>query len=664
MRALVAVPAALAALGLARLLPAEGIGLGLRLAAATAVLLLPGVLLGRAFGRFGVSAALSWTLAALFLAMAVMFALGASMTLALLLLAVTALAAVPFALRGTADGPAPLLWVALALGAVFGVALWHVAGPVAGDGLFHLARVRKLDDFGSLSLEAVDEFRDGGLHPGYAFPLWHGFLALVARLAGVDPALALRHEATVLAPLAVAIAYEAGWAVFRSRGAAAATALAQVAVIALAPGHGGAYRALALPATASRQLLAVGAVALAFEALRVPSAGNAATLAAATLALVAVHPTYALFVLVPLGGFLVARLAVGPREPRAYLLTGVALTVPTAVFVAWLLPVVRATASYNPTEGVLAGGRHGVAQYPGQVEVVGDGIRLAPEVLARGGAVAVAALLLVPLAYFGARRRWGALVLGGSLAVLALVLVPALFTRLADAVSLSQARRVAGFLPFAFAFAGGFAVLAGYLRVLVLPLALAAGVALQLAFPGDFGYRLEEGGPTWAVWVAVVGGASALIAAAVRSVAAPAAREAVVAGAAALFVLPVAVHGFANWDTNSAAGGKQLTPGLVDALRERVPERAVLFSDLETSYRLAAFAPVYVAASPPAHVADTEDNHPYRRARDVTRFFRTGALAIPRSYDADWLVVDRRDYRLRPALEPVYSDERYSLYRL
>jgi len=67
----------------------------------------------------------------------------------------------------------------LFLGLVFGVLLWHIAGPVGGDGLFHLARVRKLLDFGSLSLRSVDEFRDGGLHPGYAFPLWHAWLALV-----------------------------------------------------------------------------------------------------------------------------------------------------------------------------------------------------------------------------------------------------------------------------------------------------------------------------------------------------------------------------------------------------------------------------------------------------------------------------------------------------
>ena len=665
MRLVAAVPAALAALGLARLLPAEGLGLGLRLAAATALVLAPGVLLARVAGTAGVSAALSWSLAALFGAMAVMFVADGSLVVALALLGVVTVAAAPLAWRAGPGSWPPLLAVALALGAVLGVALWFVAGPVGGDGLFHLARVRKLAELDGLSLDSVNEFRDGGLHPGYAFPLWHGFLAVIGWLAGVDPALVVRHEASVLAPLGVAIAYEAGWAVFRSRGAAAAVAGAQVALISLAPGAGGAYRALALPATAGRQLLAVAALALAFEALRRPAPGPVATVAAATFAVAVVHPTYALFLLVPLGGYLAARLLVGPRDLRAVGPVAAAVVVPTAAVVLALLPVARTAASQSPAADVLAGDVHGAAQYPGQVEVLGDGsLRLAPEVLGRGGAVAVAALACIPLAFFGVRRRWGALVLGGSLAVLALMLVAPLFTALAEAVSLSQARRAAGFLPVPFALAGGLLVAAGLLRLAVLPVALAAGIVLQLAYPGDFGYRLEEGGPALVVWIAVVGGAAALVAAAfVR----PRTREApewLVATAAALFLLPVAVAGMSDWDVDERVAGKQLSPGLVESLRERVPKGDVVFSDVETSYRVAAFAPVYVAAAPPAHVADTEENRPYERERDVRRFLRSGRLAIPKRYGAGWLVVDREHYRVRPDVNAVYRDGRYSLYRL
>ena len=40
-------------------------------------------------------------------------------------------------------------------------------------------------------LNVVDEFKHGGLHPGYAFPVWHSAVALVARLSDVDPATAM-----------------------------------------------------------------------------------------------------------------------------------------------------------------------------------------------------------------------------------------------------------------------------------------------------------------------------------------------------------------------------------------------------------------------------------------------------------------------------------------
>src|SRR6266487_404581 len=68
------------------------------------------------------------------------------------------------------------------------------------------------------------------------------------------------------------------------------------------------------------------------------------------------------------------------------------------------------------------------------------------------------------LAVFAARRRWAAFVLGGSLAVLAVELLPWIFPHFAGAVSLSQARRAAGFVPFAFALAGGAAVVTCVLR--------------------------------------------------------------------------------------------------------------------------------------------------------------------------------------------------------
>jgi len=125
----------------------------------------------------------------------------------------------------------------------------------------------------------------------------------------------------------------------------------------------------------------------------------------------------------------------------------------------------------------------------------------------------------------------------------------------------------------------------------------------------------------------------------------------------------VAVHGFANWDAGRQATGSELTPGLVRFLRTHVPEREVVFADLETSYRISAYAPVYVAVAPPEHVADTKANRPYKRRDDLLRFLRTGDPAIPRGYGARWLVL-RRDEHVGPGARLVYRDGRFRVYRL
>ena len=90
----------------------------------------------------------------------------------------------------------------------------------------------------------------------------------------------------------------------------------------------------------------------------------------------------------------------------------------------------------------------------------------------------------------------------------------------------------------------------------------------------------------------------------------------------------------------------------------------VVFSDMQTSYRIAAAAPVLVAAAPPEHVADTKQNRPYERRRDVMAYFSTGNLAIPRRYHARWLVIARFMPHPNVPLRPLYKDARFVLYKL
>jgi hypothetical protein len=654
---------------LARLLPETGVGLYFRLGAATLLLLLPGGLIAEALGRRSASATLIWSLASLAGALAIGFVFGLPLIAVLGMLAAVSVVALVVARRRLRPPRIGGSAVVFALGIAFGIALWHVAGNVGGDGLFHLARVRKLEAFDELSLSGVNEFADGGLHPGYAFPLWHGFLALVATLAGVDPEAVVLHEPSLLAPLAFLVIFEAGATLFRSAWLGLAVLAADVGLASLAGGHGGSYVSLAQPAIAGQRLLVPAVLTLVFAYVREPAWAVLPALAAGGLTLALIHPAYAVFIALPLAGFLVARALLHYADVPRLAAALAAFCVPVAAVLLALLPTVRDTVSHEPVSAEL---ERALTRYADEVEVVGqESYRLAPEVPVRSGAVAVAALALLPLAAFAARRRWAAFVLGGSTAVLALMLVPELFVRLSDAVSLSQSRRAAAFIPFEFALAGGAAILAGWLHVLVLPLGLAAGVVLQREFPGDFIGTLEgDGGPGVLAWFALFGGATALLAAVVlaRLFDLTRRRDVLAGLAVVLFTVPIGVHAARNWTPSERRPPSPLTPGLVQALREEVPEGAVVFSDLETSYRIGAAAPVYVAAGPPAHVADTDENRPYERRLDVMRFFRTADVFVLRQYGAGWLVVDKQRFdrfKLEKVVgKRVYADGRYVLYEL
>ena len=279
----------------------------------------------------------------------------------------------------------------------------------------------------------------------------------------------------------------------------------------------------------------------------------------------------------------------------------------------------------------------------------------------RSGAIAVAALLLIPFAVFASRRRWAAYVVGGSLAVFAITLVPWLFTPFSDVVSLSQSRRLAGFIPFSFALAGGMGVLAALLGRFVVPLALVAGIVLQWQYPGDFGYALQNGGPAWATWIAVVGALVALVVGLwrLRSL------ETTAALASALVLLPTFVYGLSHWSPSPVRTARPLTPALVEKLRTVVPKADIVYSDPESSYEIAAAAPVYICVAPPGHVADTDAEPPVRPARPVARLQQDAATsAIPRRCGATWLLIDRERSDLAPKLPIVYRDARYVLYSI
>src|SRR4029079_15519905 len=124
----------------------------------------------------------------------------------------------------------------------------------------------------------------------------------------------------------------------------------------------------------------------------------------------------------------------------------------------WLRPIVAETISHTPGENELL---RGLAQYKDQLVVHGPHYcGIAPEVFGRSGAIAVAALILLPLVAFALPRRWASFAIPGTLLVLALGSVPWLFVHFSDTVGLSQSRRAMGFAPLPFVFVGAVAIVA------------------------------------------------------------------------------------------------------------------------------------------------------------------------------------------------------------
>ena len=557
----------------------------------------------------------------------------------------------------------------VAAGVALGAVVWWSSTVIDGDALFHLARVRKLAEAPELTtLGIVNEFRDGSLHPGYAFPLWHGVLALVANLAGVDAAAVVLHLATPLVPLALIVTYSAGAAVFGSRIGGAVTVVATLALVAFPRSGTGSLEFLALPASVGRLLLAPIVVAFAFAFLRQGSRSYLLTVGAAALALAVVHITYAIFLVILLAGFALARLVLpeGRRDARRMGVALGAVLVPTAIVSAALVPLLSETNVIRP--GAVERARE-LANHGESLEIVGSFFSLTAETLTRGPAF-VAAFLAVVATIFAPRTRWASYVVGGSLAVLLFLLVPPLFTALADLASLSQARRLSLFLPLAVALGGACIVLGQRTRVLGLVIALALGIVLQLVYPWDE-VVVEGGAGAWPVWVAVAAALAALIAAP-RLARRPLAATPRALACAVLFALPIGVAGLMDVERDRP-DRHALTPGLVEAVDSEVGAGEIVFADLETSYRLAAYTGVYVAAAPPAHVASVGRNRPSQRRLAAVRFFYREGLddvekgRILAGAGASWLVVDTTRHvpgYVESLPPPLWEDGRYALYAL
>ena len=96
-----------------------------------------------------------------------------------------------------------------------------------------------------------------------------------------------------------------------------------------------------------------------------------------------------------------------------------------------------------------------------------------------------------------------------------------------------------------------------------------------------------------------------------------------------------------------------------------MPKRGVVFSDMQTSYRIAAAAPVLDRRPRRPSTSRTRSRTGRTSgSKDVLEFFRTGDLSIPRRYGARWLVIASSQSHPPLHLRPVYKDARFALYKL
>jgi hypothetical protein len=660
----------IAVCALASLLPSGGAFTLLKLAASTwATLVLPGAVILRLLGwpssfAAALAGCTAWSVAALAPGFVLMLATGGGVpVIAIWLLAVIGAGLV------IGRGKRFEIDVELSRGSLaFGGAIALFAFLVAigswnniGDAVEHIARMRKITELDppARHLDELGLYPPGtGLHPGYAFPLWHATGATIVWLSGLEETVMFRYWPSVLMPFIAAAIFDAGRQMFRSAAAGIGVCLGYLGVFAFPIGIGY-FAQVSYPGYICIFLFWPLVVARTFTYLREGGREPILTVAAASFVVSAVHPSYAPYMIMLIAAFLVARTLVTRDRAEVRRLGTMlgAVSVPFLLFLVWLYPIADANASTVDRART---------HFQTLVDASGDLVNMKAGWATRGGAVALAALACVPLASAAARRRSAAFIAGTSAAVILTLLVPWFFTPFAEVMSISQGRRLLFFLPWAFALMGGALVLSR-LRYTGVALALVAGVMLNQAWPGDFNYHLRAPGPGWLAWFAA-GGALVALAAGAAAKLDFRYRERWAVVIVAALILPVAVTGIDGMKTFK--GTETINNRLLAAVHLYVTRDDVLMAMPKTAYRLDAQAPVYVADVAGGHGGDTVLNHSYERRQDATRLFLDApgpkeAQEIVDRWDVQWVLVRKdepypREYLSR--FHPVYEDKLFALY--
>jgi hypothetical protein len=549
--------------------------------------------------------------------------------------------------------------------AAFAFLAWRLSTGIVSDALFHVGRMRKLADIGSLSITDISSYKDGAPHAGYAFPLLHAALAGVSRVAGVDVATAFIYLLPLCALLAMLGAFAlarslTGW---RTAGYLAAAVLAWDLVTLI----NGLVMQINQPPAFTFFVLTPAALLLFVAAMRGSRSAAWSTMAAVTV-IALVHPTYAAPCLAIAIGIALGSWRAHLRMPPVALEALAAAFVASGAVAAWIWWVAidggHRRAIITHSDEFLHHGARAYLMYP-WAPVFGRGYVL----------VAIVGLVLL------VRFRDLLPAAGAMLAPLVLLLLPGLNTAVLAVMGMGQFHRFWQVLPWPEGLAATACVAAG-----VLGWRRALALALVLAVLLD---RLREQHSFWREPASIVV-VAALLAVAVALVMRP--RKMVEAGPwwlAALLVGAVMFgpvkHGYERVADEVQAGphrpaspdlATQLTPDVWRFFRAMPGPPPVVLGEDHRVFELLAYADVYAAALPEARSRSEPKVDTQRRLALELRFFDpdTGAAArssILRQLHVDDVLLDLKGQAsvapqilAQPGLGVIYRGPRFVILRV
>ena len=310
-----------------------------------------------------------------------------------------------------------------------------------------MARIRRILAVPALSPHAIEPFKNGGIHPAYAYPYWHMLQALVSKLSGIDPILIWYYINALLAFVSVLAIYMFVRLLFDNRLLAAFTCLLIFLPQIFAGGNFYGMsnnlisrRLIAHPNEFSLYLMAPLLLGLFIAFIKAEKFNTALLILLGFLGLdqAFIHLPNIFYIFIYLSGFLII-MAVLKRYERRYLIKiGAVLFVFAVVGVIFYLGVASEAGKLTSSSGADA------TYYlnKGKLYIVGKGLLLpSPKNLISLLIPFLLAVFLIPLA----KKSLGFLfIIANIITILFILTIPWVFMLMAKFITYTMANRFLG----------------------------------------------------------------------------------------------------------------------------------------------------------------------------------------------------------------------------